>query len=183
MTLKEKKLSVIIEAGLNDLFTNLGQVGLAIDNIEAKGLASGWSLAQINSMKIIEFEKLKKQAQKSIESVTQGGGVLNDMETASGGNYDTMFIWQATGAKGPPCPSCIDLNGTRKTYEDWLLHGLPANAATYCGSACVCVLVEEKEALKNPVIIKRGPKGPRGGKGKLLAVYEQTGKLVTPEVQ
>jgi len=180
MTIKEKKLSIVIDTALSDLFMGVEQVGLAVDNITKKGKLNGWTVAQINAMKIIEFEKIKKVAKKAIEGVVQSAGVLGDLERQSGGNYDEKFTWVATGAKGGICPSCVELNQTVKTYGNWLLFGLPGSAPTYCGSACVCGLIKSDEALKNPVIIERGPKGPRGGKGKLISVYEKSDKPVAP---
>ena len=128
MTLKEKKISVLITTSLDDLLTGLDQMGLAIDNIESKGIANGWTLAQINTMKINELQKMRKMAHKAVESAVQGAGIMGDMERASGGNFDAIFVWQATGAKGGVCPSCVELNGTRKTYGDWAIHGFPGNA-------------------------------------------------------
>ena len=157
-------------------------MGIAIDNLDAKAKANGWTKAYTNDLKLLELNRMKAIAQKAVEGSVQSAGVLGDMVRQSEGNYDEMFTWVATGnSKGGICPTCEDLNQTVKPMTDWLDFGLPGNAPTYCTVHCVCELIKSSEAVKNPVIIERDKPGVRGGKGKLIAVYEKTGTDVTKE--
>ena len=183
MNLEKNKLEIIIQSGLDDLVTGLDQMGLALDNIDKKAKLNGWSAGTVKNMKLMELGKMKKLAHGAVEGAVQGSGVLGDMVKQSGGDYAEKFTWVATGLKGGVCPSCIDLNQQVRTMEEWMMHGLPGNAGTYCGPYCVCELIKSSEAVKNPVIIERGPKGPRGGKGKMTAVYEKTDKPVVKQTQ
>ncbi|MCE5277188.1 MAG: hypothetical protein ABFD92_16795 [Planctomycetaceae bacterium] len=59
------------------------------------------------------------------------------------GGYDT-FTWIAVNASGA-CPSCQARHGKQVKAEEYASES-PGNAETYCGSACMCVLVPEGTA-------------------------------------
>ena len=179
MKLEERKLSILIKTQLGDLTSGLEQMGIALNNIDKKAKLNGWATAQTNELKLLELATLKTMAQKAVEGGIESAGVLGTVVSDADGDYDKPFTWIATGnSKGGICPTCEDLHDTVKPMIDWLDFGLPGSAPTLCTVHCVCDLIPTDEAVKNPVLIKREPKGKLGGKGKLIAVYEKSDKRV-----
>jgi len=178
MRLVERKLAIVIDSNLGDLTIALEQTDLELNNIARKGKANGWTAKQIAERQILELEALKNFAKKASSGAIQSSSVLGNLERDSKGDLQAKFVWTATGSN--VCPTCTGLHGTVKTYEGWATWGIPGTAPTLCTVNCVCELIEEKDAIENPIIVKRGKKGIRGGRGKIEAMTEKK-TLVTPE--
>ena len=179
MKLTEKKLSIVIESNLDDLLTQATVIEAEVANVARKAAANGWTATQTATVQLGLLNQLKRAAQKATEGAIQSSSVIGNLERDSGGDLDKIFVWQATGSN--VCPDCVVLHGTQKTMREWLAFGLPGSAPTVCGVHCVCELVEVGKALDNPIQVKRGKKGKRGGRGKIIAVYEKNKKPIIPE--
>ena len=179
MKIIEKKISMIIEANLGDLLTQAEMVDAEVKNISRKSRKLGWDKKKTKEAQIMALSQLKRAAKNAVSSAVQSSSVIANLERDSGGDLDKIFVWQATGNN--VCPDCVQLHGTTKTMGEWLSFGLPGSAPTVCGANCVCELVEVDRVLKNPIVVKRGKRGVRGGRGKIEAIFEKNKKPVVPE--
>ena len=91
----------------------------------------------------------------------------------------TNLVWVAVNGSDA-CPSCTDRHGGIYTQQQAAVDG-PGAGGTYCGGACMCVMVPEEYAVDNvaqlekPLIVV-GRQEPRGPVPTLNAVKRSTGR-------
>lgn len=91
----------------------------------------------------------------------------------------TNMVWVAVNGSDA-CPSCTDRHGGIYTQQQAAVDG-PGAGGTYCGGACMCVMVPEEYAVDNvaqlekPLIVV-GRQEPRGPVPTLNAVKRSTGR-------
>jgi len=174
----DKRIRIRVATTLDDITAVADQTAIELDNLAAKARREGWTGAALATRQIAALQRLKNEAVKAIGSVAQTGTVLGEMWQESGGDLDVTFVWQAVSSN--VCPTCEQRNGEEHTYADWLLLGLPGSGATLCGHNCHCRLVRVDAERLRPVKLER-TKGPRGGKGPLVAVETEDNKPVSKE--
>jgi len=167
--LARKGIALCIESGIGDLRTRAEMANLSIENMKAKAKKQGWSKAMLAARVIEQMQTLKTELRGVIESSIQTSAQVGYL-AATAEDPQAWYTWQSTSDN--ICPDCVDLHGTRHTMEEWIVIGLPGNGQTVCRSYCKCMLLPDEQVMSAPVRIVREP-GPRGGKGRVVAVELQ----------
>jgi len=167
--LVRRRLSLEIGASLGDLLTHAKMVEADIAQMKRKAKALGWSAKQLAEQIEIALNTIKSHASNAVDAVVQAGSVLNDMWNDSGGDLSREYVWQAVSNN--VCVDCAALHGTKKTMGEWLESGLPGSGHTVCGPHCQCLLVTPEKVTEKPIRLER-EKGPRGGRGRIVAIHE-----------